>query len=81
MFADDTKLHAVLTKPDHGAQLQQDLKRLEDWAQQMQMKFHPAKCVVMHLGNRNSDYNYTMTKEDGSVHVLDEAIIKKELGV
>ena len=81
MFADDTKLHAVLTNPDHGAQLQQDLKRLEDWAQRNQMKFHPSKCVVMHLGNHNKDFKYTMTKEDGSLHVLDEAIIEKDLGV
>ena len=47
----------------------------------MRMKFHPAKCVVMYLGNRNQDFNYTMKKEDRSIHVLDEAFIEKDLGV
>ena len=81
MYADDTKLHAALTQPDTPQRLQQDLQKLEEWAKNMQMKFHPAKCKVMHLGNNNPDYPYTMTKEDGTIHTLEEAIIEKDLGV
>ena len=81
MYADDTKLHGALTHPDTPLQLQRDLVKLEDWAKTMQMKFHPSKCKVMHLGNTNPDYPYTMTKEDGTLHTLEEAIIEKDLGV
>ena len=81
MFADDTKLHAALTDPNTSITLQDDLNKLEEWAQQMQMKFHPKKCKVMHLGNKNPDYDYKMTTDEGTLHTLEEAIIEKDLGV
>ncbi|XP_019635916.1 PREDICTED: uncharacterized protein LOC109478689 [Branchiostoma belcheri] len=47
----------------------------------MQMKFHPDKCKVMHLGRRNPTHEYTMTKEDGTLHTLKVTHEEKDLGV
>ena len=57
------------------------MDKLEEWGQQMQMKFHHKKCQVTHLGNKNPDHYYTMTTYEGILHTLEEAIIERDLGV
>ena len=47
----------------------------------MQMKFHPAKCKIMHLGKNNPKANYNMTASDGTHHRLEETEVEKDLGV
>ena len=81
MFADDTKVYLPLTTNESSEQLQEDLKKLETWATQMQMRFHPQKCKVMHLGKANNKRRYIMKKADGEQHVLEETIVEKDLGV
>ena len=71
MFADDTKIYIPLNSDDSMFQLQEDLWILEDWAKAMQMRFHPLKCKVLHLGKKNPLSRYYMHKEDGSLHKLD----------
>ena len=81
MYADDTKLYLPLVHPDCTDILADDLLTLQIWAQEMQMKFHPAKCKVMHLGNTNPERDYVMIKDDGTQHIIEESIIEKDLGV
>ena len=81
MYADDTKLYLPLVHPDATDILADDLITLQRWAQDMQMKFHPAKCKVMHLGNTNPERDYVMLNEDGTSHTIEESIIEKDLGV
>ena len=81
MFADDTKLYAPLITTETGEMMMTDLSKLEDWAARMQMKFHPAKCKVMHLGNNNLHKTYRMKKEDGNMHILETTDVEKDLGV
>ena len=50
MFADDTKIYQLLTTDTSGEELEESLHLLEEWAEKMQMRFHPGKCEVMHLG-------------------------------
>ena len=47
----------------------------------MQMKFHPLKCKVMHIGRNNTKKNYFMHKEDDTLHQLEETTVEKDLGV
>jgi hypothetical protein len=81
MFADDTKLYNVITDMDSGTSLSDDLNKLQAWSDKMQMKFHPEKCKVMHLGLRNPCTDYFMRKNDGTVHELQNTTSEKDLGV
>ena len=44
LFADDTLLYPVVKTISAQVQLQQDLKRLEQWAADWGMVFNPSKC-------------------------------------
>ena len=81
LFADDTKIYIPLTSDDSAQQLQEDLWKLEMWADMMQMRFHPLKCKVMHLGRTNQKKEYYMHTGDGDMHKLEETEVEKDLGV
>ena len=75
-FADDTKITRV-TATDHDRdQLQDDINKMQAWADTWQMKFNTSKCAVMHVGNNNSHHEYSM---GGTT--LQETKEEKDLGV
>jgi hypothetical protein len=62
------------------------LDALFKWSRDMQMKFHPEKCKVLHLGYNNPLNNYTMCAyihpEDVISRVqLEETECEKDLGI
>jgi hypothetical protein len=76
-FADDTKLGHVIKSLADSEALQGCLDQLTGWAQTWGMEFNVKKCKVMHLGNRNPGYKYTMagtelgtTKEERDIGVM-----------
>ena len=77
LFADDTKLYSTCSKNE----LQDDLDKVVDWTNQMQMSFNAGKCKVMHLGKENPVKQYTMLNSDNERCVLSEAKTEKDLGV
>jgi hypothetical protein len=81
MYADDTKVYTAITSESSITSLKSDLRKLETWAQLMQMKFHPAKCKVMHLGKNNPKETYQMKTAEGKYHNLEETELEKDLGV
>ena len=81
LFADDTKIHLPLSTDDSAKQLQDDLNLLETWSTVMQMKFHPKKCKVLHLGRTNKKEDYFMHTSNGTLHRLEETEVEKDLGV
>ncbi|GAB0188105.1 mitochondrial enolase superfamily member 1 [Grus japonensis] len=52
-FADDTKLSGEAGTLEGRAILQEDLDKLEEWANKNSMKFNEDKCKVLHLGKHN----------------------------
>jgi len=66
----------VVDKPDGCAAIQQDLDRLESWAQRNLMKFNKGKCRVLPLGRNNPMHQYRPGPD-----LLDSSSAERDLGV
>ena len=49
LYADDTKIFNTITSKNDAVDLQSDITKLEKWADEWMMKFHPGKCHVLTL--------------------------------
>ena len=85
MYADDTKIYSPLASDENALELVEDLAYVQEWARKMQMRFHPSKCKVMHLGQNNPKYDYYMqdkyTESTCQQHTLEKTLLEKDLGV
>ena len=70
LLTDDCLLYKQIKNKKDAALLQKDLAAFEDWEQKWQMKFHPEKCTILHIG--------TNTLHD---HMLESVESGKYLGV
>uniref|UniRef100_A0A803T2T7 Reverse transcriptase domain-containing protein n=1 Tax=Anolis carolinensis TaxID=28377 RepID=A0A803T2T7_ANOCA len=75
-FADDTKLGGTANTPEDRSRIQNDLDRLERWAETNKMKFNRDKCKILHFGRKNGMQRYRM----GDTW-LDSSTREKDLGV
>ena len=75
-FADDTKLTIPASNIEDTVILQNDLNKISNWAEKWLMTFNTKKCKIIHIGNKNINYDYTMYGETLSV-----VSSEKDLGV
>ena len=75
-FADDTKLYTEVTTEEGGEQLQKDLDKCTEWANQWMVEFNVSKCKVLHAGRTNRMKEYTMEGK-----ILGKVQEEKDLGV
>ena len=59
-FANDTKLSGLANTLEDRNKIQNDLDRLEHWAENNRMKFRRDKCKVLHLRKRYQWHSYKM---------------------
>jgi len=72
----DTKLGGVVDTPEGCAAIQQDLDRLESWAERNMMRFNKGKCKVLHLERNNHMHQYRL-----GVDLLESSSAERDLGV
>lgn len=84
LYADDTKIwRSIQSDLDHDI-LQSDISKLNNWALENKMKFHPAKCKVISICNKPSPLDMLPSVQ---FHyrlgdcLLDYAENEKDLGV
>ena len=75
-LADDTKLSGEVDTSEGRATLQEELDRLEEWANKNLMKFSKDKCKVLHLGKHNPGVQHRL----GSTQ-LGSSSVEGDLGV
>ncbi len=81
IFADDdTKIFQPINERADQQKLQENLGRLEEWADTWKMPFHPEKCKVMHIGKEIEQFRYTKLANGYSVP-LEYTDEEKDLGV
>jgi hypothetical protein len=49
LFADDCALYMSIRCTENAAQLQEDMRRLQNWERKWMMEFHPKKCQVLNI--------------------------------
>ena len=80
MFADDTKIFAECKNNEDRIRLQEDLESLDKWSRTWQIQFNTEKCKVMHIGVKNSHYEYSISSDNHPI-ILESTECEKDLGV
>ena len=81
MFADDTKIWAVINSDQDVTSLQSDLDELSNWSDKWLLRFNTdtCKCKVMHLGHRDPSSYYL--QEGPAKKLLQTVNEERDLGV
>jgi len=59
-FAENTKLSGAVDTPEGWDVIQEDLDKVEEWAQVNLMRFNKAECKVLHVCRDNPQYQYRL---------------------
>ena len=76
IFADDTKIYSRANHGQSAHNLQLDIDHMLRWSELWQMPFNAGKCSILHIGNSNRSFDFTM---NGAL--LQKTSSEKDLGV
>ena len=57
LFADDCLLYREINDQNDHRTLQEDLKKLEEWAETWGMRFNARKCYILSIQSKSSFFN------------------------
>ena len=84
LFADDTKIFREIKDDSDANIIQSDLNELFKWSETWLLKFHPDKCKVLPVLNKNKQYvenKYKMRKYEGGFTTLENVDSENDIGV
>ena len=79
-FADDTKLYGNAKTLEQCQTIQEDLRKLEEWENKWQLRFHLNKCTVVRINKGHPEFIYKMRTDDSQVE-LAVSDTERDLGV
>ena len=62
-YADDTKVGSMIEDDEDHNKLQEALDKINQWAEDWQMKFNEDKCKVIHFGQTNKQREYKLNNK------------------
>jgi len=74
-FADKTKPGGVSDTPEGCADIQQDMNKLERWAESNLMRFNKGKCRILNLCKNNPTHQYRLGAD-----LLESSFVERDLG-
>ena len=80
-FADDTKCGRIVVDESDRKVLQENINKLMRWADTWQMQFNLKKCKILHVGNSNPCFEYTMGGYAPAGTILEAVSEEKDIGV
>ena len=83
LFADDTKIFRLIRSGNDCDLLQNDILRLNQWAERWQINFHSEKTKVLRIGKYHPapEIEYFMLNDTGNRKMLNFVTEEKDLGV
>ena len=78
LFADDTKIYREIKDEGDYLWLQEDLNSMNYWSEKWLLKFHPGKCHVLDIGNKDETNRYEYKIEGKILEYVNQ---EKDLGV
>jgi len=83
LFADDTKIFRLIRSGNDCDLLQNDILRLNQWAERWQIDFHPEKTKVLRIGKYHPapEKEYFMLNDAGNREIFNFVTEEKDLGV
>ena len=80
LFADDAKMCLPINGSNSQKIFQSEINNVVNWSNNWKLGMNLNKCKVLHLGNQNPNFDYSMNSKSESVQ-LNSVNCEKDLGV
>ena len=81
MYADDSKILAIVRDWHDKVNLQKDLDHVCEWTNTWLMSLNYEKCKIMHFGKNNEKQDYFLKDREGNLHQVSNTESERDLGV
>ena len=81
LYVDNTKMYHQIQDAGNRHTFQEDISKLQEWADKWLLRFHPDKCKLMTIGRDTPTDHYTMYSEDAGLIPMASVQSEKDVGV